>query len=95
MSRPSLSRWERSASWERTASTTKKMARPSLGRTVDSLIVVTSVPPARTNAASRAVEDLAADHVERNVDFPGSFQFVGLQVQEALCSQAEDGVAIN
>jgi hypothetical protein len=44
LSRPSLSRWARSASRERSASTTKKMARPSLGWTVGTLMVVTSVP---------------------------------------------------
>ncbi len=90
LSRPSLSRWARSASRDRSVSTTKKMARPSLGWTVGTLMVVTSVPPARTSAA----EDLAADHVEHHVNFTNLLQLVGLQVQEDVHSQSEGGFAV-
>ena len=93
LSRPSLSRWARSASRERSASTTKKMARPSLGWTVGTLIGGDE-RAAGAHQRSRAVEDLAADHVEHHVDLAGVLQLVGLQVQEGVHSQAEGGVAV-
>jgi hypothetical protein len=42
------------ASWSRSGSTTKKIARPSAGRTVGGPMIVTSVPPARTSGADRS-----------------------------------------
>ncbi len=53
VSRPSRGRWASSASWERSASTTKKIARPFSGWIVGGSAMVTSVPPARTSAVER------------------------------------------
>ena len=69
------------------------MARPSLGWTVGTRAMVTSVPPARTSAADRS-KNLAADHVEHHVNLAGVFQLVGVQVQEGANSQADGCVAV-
>src|SRR4051812_38668430 len=52
-SRPSRSRCASSASCERSASTTKKIARPFAGWIVGGSAMVTSVPPTRTSAVER------------------------------------------
>jgi hypothetical protein len=92
-SRPDRTRSARSASPNRSGSTTKKIARPSAGRTFGGPTIVTSVPPA-SNQRSRALEDLAADHVEHDVDLTGVLQPVGLQVHERVRTQAEGGLAV-
>jgi len=91
-SRPSLRRRASSASRDRSGSTTKKIERPCLGSTVGSLMMVTSVPPARK--CSGTVENLTADDVEDHVDLSGVLQLVGLEVQEGVRSQTERGVAV-
>ena len=93
LSRPSLSRCARSASWQRSASTTKKTVRPSLGWTVGNLDDGDE-RAAGAHKRSRAVEDLAADYVEHHVNLAGVFPLVGLQVQEGIHSQAERCVAV-
>jgi hypothetical protein len=42
----------------------------------------------------RALEDFAADHVERDVDLAGVLQPVGLQVHERVRTQAEGGLPV-
>src|SRR4051794_34174105 len=51
--RPSRTRWTISLSWVRSASTTKSIARPSLGRASGGATTVTRVPPARIRLADR------------------------------------------
>jgi hypothetical protein len=92
-SRPDRTRSARSASRNRSGSTTKKIARPSAGRTFGGPMIVTSVPPARTSGG-RALEDFAADHVERDVDLAGVLQPAGLQVHERVRTQAEGGLPV-
>jgi hypothetical protein len=43
----------------------------------------------------RAVEDLAADHVEDHVDRSGIREVVGLQVQEGIRAETEYGVPVS
>jgi hypothetical protein len=56
-------------------------------------MVVTSVPPARTNAADRS-RISPPIHVEHHVNFASILQLVGLQVQESMHSQAQGGLAV-
>jgi len=58
-SRPDRTRPARSASRNRSGSTTKKIARPPAGRTFGGPTVVTSVPPARA-PSSRAPSSRAS-----------------------------------
>ena len=53
-SRPDRTRSARSASRNRSGSTTKKIARPSAGHTFGGPTIVTSVPPARISGAERS-----------------------------------------
>src|SRR5215813_7405342 len=50
--------------------------------------------PAGAYQRGRAFEDLAADHVEQDVDLAGVFQPVGLQVHKRVRTQAEDGLTV-
>jgi hypothetical protein len=49
---------------------------------------------AGAHQSGRAVEDVAADHVEHHIDLAGIFQLIGLQVQEGISAQTECGVPV-
>ena len=93
VSRPSRSRSASSTSWERSGSTTKKIARPFWGWIVGGSIVVTSVPPARTSTVER-LQDVTADHVEHHVGLAGVLQAVGLQVHKLLDAETDSSVSV-
>ncbi len=69
---------------------------------VTRMIVLPAMRRSGANAAGatgtyqrhRAVEDLAADHVEHHVKFTNSFQLVSLQVHEGMHSQSEGGFTV-
>jgi len=62
---------------------TKKIARPSAGRTSGGPTIVTSVPPARTSGAERS-KTSPPNYIEHHVDLANLLQPVGLQVHERV-----------
>ena len=93
VSRPSRSRWASSTSWERSASTTKKIARPFSGWIVGGSIDGDE-RAAGAYERSRTFEDVTADHVEHHVGLAGVLHAVGLQVHKLLDSKAERTVPV-
>src|SRR5437660_1767638 len=82
-SRPSRTRWTISPSWPRSDSTTKSIARPSLGRASTGPTTDTSVPPDRIRPAERrpisppmTSNGRAADRTALDV---GAHEFVDLE----------------
>jgi hypothetical protein len=94
LSSPFLSRWARSASRRRSGSTDEEDGPPVFrldhGRRGDG-----DERAAGTHQRGRAVQDLAADHVEDHVDLSGIRQVAGLQVQEGIRAETEYGVPVS
>src|SRR5437763_11170094 len=82
--RPTRTRWTSSLNWARSGMTTKSTVRPRLGRAGDGHQCSSGA-----NQARRPLPDVAANHIENQIDFADVFQGVVIEVDELLCAEVE------